>query len=555
MAIRFAKQSGNWSNPNTWDDGLTIPTIGDEVYLNNYNIIIDQDITTGFIANPITPIGVPLDPIPDMTSNTSPIGVGQAFAALGPNLDAWKPFRKGINTFLPTTDGWLSTSGNVGQVGFQFNSAKSIQRYAWYSNQQSTNYRPRNWNFEGSNDGTTWVILHTVTNATNAAAYNSPNISNPSSYTYYRINITATQGGWQVFLNGLSMTESTSLGNGYLTGGTATIPASRTVNADLYNGATPNLIVISAASPNIVSMTGNMPGTKAAANSTVISVTGNCTLNYVGNVAGAFGIGGQLSSARGIVLSAAATINVTGDVYGGSNTHDNFGGSECVGIQSFTGATINVVGNVIGGTGAGNRAIQGSNNDTINVTGNVTSGAGSNSNVILRGILLTGTSTVPCSIVGNIIGDTNGFAIQSTGTYPVKITGNIQNHSSGRIAVSATFLFLDSTNMQWEFRKYNLTTNTLYTPGVATGHPATNNVRTGVVYGPTNNLTGTCAVPPAAAVSIGVPVDNTVGTGYLNATDIWNVPLASITTPNSIGERLKDASTVQTTGAQLAAFL
>jgi hypothetical protein len=62
-------------------------------------------------------------------------------------------------------------------------------------------------------------------------------------------------------------------------------------------------------------------------------------------------------------------------------------------------------------------------------------------------------------------------------------------------------------------------------------------------------------VPPAAAVSVGVPVDNTVGTGYLNATDIWNVPLASITTPNSIGERLKDASTVQTTGAQLAAFL
>jgi len=62
-------------------------------------------------------------------------------------------------------------------------------------------------------------------------------------------------------------------------------------------------------------------------------------------------------------------------------------------------------------------------------------------------------------------------------------------------------------------------------------------------------------VPPAAAVSIGVPVDNTTGTAYLNPTDIWNVPLASITTPNSIGERLKDASTVQTTGAQLAAFL
>jgi len=139
-------------------------------------------------------------------------------------------------------------------------------------------------------------------------------------------------------------------------------------------------------------------------------------------------------------------------------------------------------------------------------------------------------------------------------TNPVKITGNLINSSDGSMAFRGGKLFLEQPT-QWQFRKTDLSTITLYTPGVATGFPATNNVRSGITYGPTNNLTGTCAVPPAAAVSIGVPVDNTVGTGYLNATDIWNVPLASITTPNSIGERLKDASTVQTTGAQLAAFL
>ena len=555
MAIRFARQAGNWSSASTWDGGLTIPTTGDEVYLNGYNIEFNQDATVGFITNSITPVGVPQSFIPNMLSNTSPNNVGQAFATQN-NIDAWKVFRRGITTFSPSADSWSSGLTNSGQIGFQFNNAKSIQRYSWYSSQVSNN-RPRNWTFEGSNDGVTWVVLHTVSAATNQASYISPAIANPSSYTYYRINVTATQVSAVVFINAFDMSETTDVSNGYLSGGTATISTARTVNADLYNGASTNLIVISAASPNIVSMTGNMPGTRAASNSAVIAVTGNCTLNYVGNVAGAFGIGGQLPNARGIVLSAAATINVTGDVYGGSNTHDNFVGSECFGIASSTGATINVVGNVTGGTGVGNRGIQGSNNDTINVTGNVRSGTGGSSSfsVPLRGILLTGTSTVPCSIVGNIIGDTNGYAIQSTGSHPVKITGNIQNHSSGRMSVLATFLFLDSTNMQWEFRKADLTTNTLYTPGVATGHPATNNVRTGIVYGPTNNLTGTCAVPPAAAVSIGVPVDNTVGTGYLNATDIWNVPLASITTPNSIGERLKAASTVQSTGAQLAAFL
>jgi hypothetical protein len=159
-----------------------------------------------------------------------------------------------------------------------------------------------------------------------------------------------------------------------------------------------------------------------------------------------------------------------------------------------------------------------------------------------------------------------------------------------------------------------LTNQTLYTPGVATGHPATTNVRTGIVYGPTNNLTGTCAVPPAAAVSLGVPVDNTVGTASLDANALaaalntslsaslptpisaslqaslptpisaslqaslptpiatalntslsaslpaaiapllWDESVTNITTPNSIGERLKNCSTVATTGAQIASF-
>jgi hypothetical protein len=157
------------------------------------------------------------------------------------------------------------------------------------------------------------------------------------------------------------------------------------------------------------------------------------------------------------------------------------------------------------------------------------------------------------------------------------------------MAAICPFLFIENINF-WEFRKSNLTTNTLYTPGVATGHPATNNVRTGIVYGPTNNLTGTCAVPPAAAVSLGVPVDNTVGTASLDANALaialnaslsaslapalttsldaslsaslpaaiapllWDEAVTNITTPNSIGERLKNCSTVATTGAQIASF-
>lgn len=51
------------------------------------------------------------------------------------------------------------------------------------------------------------------------------------------------------------------------------------------------------------------------------------------------------------------------------------------------------------------------------------------------------------------------------------------------------------------------------------GYPAAANVRNGTVYGQTNNVTGTCAVPPAASVALGVPVDATTGTAILTAAD------------------------------------
>jgi hypothetical protein len=336
---------------------------------------------------------------------------------------------------------------------------------------------------------------------------------------------------------------------GVTQGGGGVISTSRTVNADLYHRVS-SLLTVSASSPSVVNITGNMPGTFAAASSNGINCTGNATLNYVGDIQAS--TSSSINSPTGIRLANGSTLNLTGNIVGGLNAA-NFGASSSpIGVRSNTNAIINVVGNVTGGpSGIFNYGILQATGDNVTITGLVSGGFGSiggqnNAGVAGGGLSLT--------IFGNLIGGNNAPAI-SGGGVAVRMYGNIQNASNGFAAVfGVPFFFVESTT-QYEFRKLDLTTNTLYTPGVATGHPATNNVRTGIVYGPTNNLTGTCAVPPAAAVSLGVPVDNTVGTGYLNPTDIWNVPLASITTPNSIGERLKDASTVQSTGAQLAAFL
>jgi hypothetical protein len=49
------------------------------------------------------------------------------------------------------------------------------------------------------------------------------------------------------------------------------------------------------------------------------------------------------------------------------------------------------------------------------------------------------------------------------------------------------------------------------------GNPAVANVRSGTVYGPVGELTGTCVVPNANSVAYGVPVDNTTGNAVLTA--------------------------------------
>jgi hypothetical protein len=53
--------------------------------------------------------------------------------------------------------------------------------------------------------------------------------------------------------------------------------------------------------------------------------------------------------------------------------------------------------------------------------------------------------------------------------------------------------------------------------GSGSGQPSAANVRSGTVYGPSSELTGTCAVPAAASVASGVAVDATTGTAVITA--------------------------------------
>lgn len=83
--------------------------------------------------------------------------------------------------------------------------------------------------------------------------------------------------------------------------------------------------------------------------------------------------------------------------------------------------------------------------------------------------------------------------------------------------------------------------------------PAIANVRNGTSYA-SGLYTGTLKVPTAAQVLAGIPVDATTGTLLMTPADFWNYLISSGFTAGSLGERLQNASTVATTGAQIASY-
>lgn len=87
-----------------------------------------------------------------------------------------------------------------------------------------------------------------------------------------------------------------------------------------------------------------------------------------------------------------------------------------------------------------------------------------------------------------------------------------------------------------------LVKRSLYTADNITGMPDEADVKDGVTYGPSSELTGTLTTTMSPS-----------------ATDIrdavWGAATSSLTTAGSIGERLKNAATVATTGEQLATAL
>jgi hypothetical protein len=323
-----------------------------------------------------------------------------------------------------------------------------------------------------------------------------------------------------------------------------------TPNTGTFNGSvltltnTVSYIAIRHSSSGTLNLNGNYNIDNTGGTSrTIISVTSTGTLNVVGDLSSSVGSVAAVSHA--LLNTASSTINITGNITAGNST-------------SLNGSTIN--------TNAG----------TINITGNTTSNitpavyiiGAVNYNQIgnvnastVQPAIYNVTTAATISITGIITASTGAPAIYSAFTLTtgyssstfVKVSGNVVN-ASNNMAIVAPRITIDTNTSSWLFQISTGGNRTLYAAGVALGNPAITNVRFGTTYGASSELTGTLRVPSAANVLSGVLTDNTTGTLLMTPADFWNYLIASGFTANSIGDRLQNASTVATTGGQIAAY-
>jgi hypothetical protein len=241
--------------------------------------------------------------------------------------------------------------------------------------------------------------------------------------------------------------------------------------------------------------------------STVLHSTAG-TVNWVGNLANPNG-----NAAYIYQLSGSGAANITGNIVGQST-------SGTIAAVGFTGNGVMVItGSVTGGSGNGVGAqLTSASTGSLTITGTVT--AGNVSAVVNSG---PGTLTVN----GTCQSSTTAPAIGAGSTTQItRLSGPFLLGASGNInPVQAQSWRWAPTQIPtyYEVAASNGTTKrSLFTSdNIPTGnYPTAANVRSGTVYGPNLENTGTCAVPSASAVSLGTAVDNTTGTAVLTAASV-----------------------------------
>lgn len=129
--------------------------------------------------------------IPKMTNYTTPSGTASASTDYGDSWKAWKAFDGSVDDY-----GWVTANGTTtGWLSYKFPSKLVVVSYSIIMKTGAQADSPNTWTFEGSIDGTNWVVLDTQINISfSVSLVQKFEFKNYDSFLYYRINITKNNG-------------------------------------------------------------------------------------------------------------------------------------------------------------------------------------------------------------------------------------------------------------------------------------------------------------------------------------------------------------------------
>jgi hypothetical protein len=327
-------------------------------------------------------------------------------------------------------------------------------------------------------------------------------------------------------------------------GGSFTMSSPFAITADLRAGTTTCLSLTGATA---LTLDGLRVVGSAGAVACNYAGTTTCTLSNATLLGGA---GGGANAA--MINSSTGTVNVSSSCTftgnGGTALNNNSSGtiniaSSCTfagGASSAHGLSNNSTGSVnitascafTGGLQlGGGSGVNNASNGTINITASCTFTAANFPSCFALNNASAGTVIVT---QGTFTASAFANAVSSSSTSAdVRLSGDFLDHWSGWKAVSSPRFRLGTAPTLGQTRYALAGTPDSYfsmygADNGSFGNPIAANVRTGVSYGG-GSLTGTCAVPAAASVGFGVPVDNTTGTAVLTPEAVWGHASRTIT--------------------------
>jgi hypothetical protein len=521
MPIRFAIASGSFYDPAIWDSGLGVPTASDDVYANRRRIVIDSSVTVASFRNSST----------------------------GSIIDG--------GTFIVSGSSPITLIGNIAGGNSATNSSV-------------------HWTVQVTGSGTNATIIGSITGSSNSAA------SNYALYCYLQTTCSIS-GAITQQIPGVRVDNVRCVGTDGLMNITGSITnpstAGQLIGGTVTFGTTSQLNISGTifhqnnfGSANTINGSGdlNFIGTVTASNafnSFPFQITNagipktynfigtfffpqDCRAIYCQNASAVLNIYPTIVrtiAGTSFSIDEAGTWNFYGDFNQGIYT------GNVIRVGSRTNLRVNVVGNIRGGVVANAKGFmmdQNCVNTTCSIVGNVYGGSGGGITYPNQANGIYVSSGTNSLLTGEIVAIQEGFDVPvlcfTTGT-KVYIKKAVCN--TGSLAWPCTgYVGFINNSPEFVIGKQNGTSVTLADPTLQ-DPPAPTNVRNGVSYS-FGTFTGTLVVPTSSAVSYGVAVDNTTGSAILSANDFFNAVSGS---SDPVAVRLRNVSTVQTTGDQLQA--